>query len=91
MNIKKTIEKEKKELMNHLRQVKDSVYTPNTDNIVISNDQKIIILGEYISSIEKDFPNDKEFGNKIRSKCLKLRIKSSTTYTNKMFPGSTNL
>ena len=77
--------------LNKHRQVKDIVYTPNTDNIIISNEQKIIMLGEYVSSLEKNFPNDKEFGNKIRNKCLELNIKSTKKYTNKMFPGSTNL
>jgi len=77
--------------LNKHRQVKDIVYTPNTDNIVISNEQKIIILGEYASLLEKNFPNDKEFGNKIRNKCLELKIKPSGKYTNQMFPGSTNL
>ena len=36
-------------------------------------------------------PNDEEFGNKLRNKCLELKIKSTKKYTNKMFPGSTNL
>ena len=44
--------------LNKHRQVKDTVYTPNTDNIIISNEQKIIMLGEYASSLEKNFPND---------------------------------
>ena len=77
--------------LNKHRQVKDSVYMPDTNDFVISNEQKILILGEYVSSLEKNFPNDKEFGNKIRNKCLELKIKPSGKYTNQMFPGSTNL
>ena len=77
--------------LNKHRQVKDSVYISDTDDFIISNEQKIIILGEYVSSLEKNFPNDKEFGNKIRNKCLELNIKPNEKYTNKMFPGSTNL
>ncbi len=77
--------------LNKHRQVKDSVYMPDTNDFVISNEQKILILGEYVSSLEKNFPNDKEFGNKVRNKCLELNIKPSGKYTNKMFPGSTNL
>lgn len=77
--------------LNKHRQVKDSVYITSTDNIIMSSEQKIILLGEFVSSLEKNFPNDKEFGNKVRNKCLELNIKPSEKYTNKMFPGSTNL
>jgi len=60
-------------------------------NEIINSEQKIILLGEYVSRAIGLYPNEQTFSKKVKEYAKKIDIKPTTKYTNKMFPGSVNL
>lgn len=61
------------------------------DQIIINSEQKIILLGEFVSRAIGLYPNQETFNKKVREYAREIGIKPTTKYTNKMFPGAVNL